>query len=93
MEEVTTIFKKYREKEMLTMQELADALASGSGEIVSVPSVQQWESGKHIPQKYIWVKLALNTTDWRRDMALDVLAVLDPSFHSQICDMLQGAAA
>ena len=93
MNEIQTIIKKYREEKLLTMQELADALASGSGEIVSVPSVQQWESGKHIPQKYIWVKLALNTTDWRRDMALDVLAVLDPEFHSQICNMLMGVSA
>jgi len=87
------ILKKYREERELTLQEFADELSDGLNSRVFFQSVQQWESGKHEPRKYLMVKLALQVDGWRREMALDVLAVLDPQVHDDITSMLMGAAA
>lgn len=90
MNEIQTIIKKYREEKLLTMQDLADALTAGSGERISIQSIQQWESGAHRPLKFVWIKIALKTDDWRRDMAMEVLTAMDPKFMNEMYGLLQG---
>lgn len=85
------IIKNYRNKHNLTLQEMADALAEGAYDSITRQAVSLWEKGNARPSKFFMVKLALQTFDWRRDMACEVLKAMDPNFSTELCAMLMGA--
>jgi transcriptional regulator with XRE-family HTH domain len=79
---ISTIIKKYREEQELTQQGFADALIVAPGGSLTKQQVSYWETGQQKPGYYFLLVITLLYDDWRRDMALECLAVLKPDLFA-----------
>jgi transcriptional regulator with XRE-family HTH domain len=80
---IPEIIKKYREQQGLSQQAFADALVHIPGGDLTKQSVSYWENGTQNPGYYFLLVITLLYDDWRRDMALECLAVLKPELYAQ----------
>ena len=70
---ISLIVARYRGEK--TLRAFAAELSTKMLEPVSHQSIKNWEGGT-IPSYYLILAIALHNDDWRRDFALEILAVL-----------------
>lgn len=70
---ISLIVARYRGEK--TLRAFAAELSTKMLEPVSHQSIKNWEEGT-IPSYYLILAIALHNDDWRRDFALEILAVL-----------------
>jgi hypothetical protein len=71
------IVSKYRGDRSL--REFAGELSSKMPVPISYETIRNWESGTK-PAYYLILAIAMHNDDWRRQMALDILAVMNPEY-------------
>lgn len=77
---VHRIIREYRESRSLSLREFSKELVAGlPDETLSHQAVTYWENGAQSPSFSLLVVLALKTTDWRREFAVDCMAALKPA--------------
>src|SRR4030042_1716860 len=77
---ISSIVARYRGEKSL--REFAADLSSKMPELISQQTIKNWEDGGTKPSSNLMLAIALNNDDWRRQFALDILAVLNPEFYS-----------
>jgi hypothetical protein len=77
---ISLIVARYRGEK--TLREFADDLSGKLIEKISYQSIKNWEDGETIPLYYPMLAIALQNDDWRRDFALEILAVLKPDYYA-----------
>ena len=77
---ISEIVSKYRGEKSL--REFAADLSSKMDKPITYQTIKNWEDGTHLPEYYFILAIALQNDDWRRQFALDILAVLNPEFYS-----------
>jgi len=70
---ISLIVARYRGEK--TLRAFAAELSTKMLEPISHQSIKNWEGGT-IPSYYLILAIALHNDDWRRDFALEILAVL-----------------
>jgi transcriptional regulator with XRE-family HTH domain len=78
---LTQIISKYRAERELSLRDFAAQLGKDLPETISHQTIKNWEDGVTKPSYYLIYAIAMNTFDWRRDMAFEILAVLRPDLH------------
>lgn len=76
---ISLIVARYRGEK--TLREFADDLSSKLIEKISYQSIKNWEDGETVPLYYPILAVALKYDDWRRQFALEILAVLKPKLY------------
>lgn len=77
--DISQLTKKYRTQAGLTLEGFGEKLSDQLSEYTFTrQAVHNWESGNQRPEKYFLLLVMLRYGDWRRDWALDCLAVLQP---------------
>lgn len=76
-----TLVRNYRSRQNASLRAFASALSENSLESISYQSVKNWEDGIHTPNPMYLLSLALRFSDWRRNFALDALAILKPELY------------
>ena len=80
---ISELTRKYRSERELTLAQFAQALMEKiPADNVSKQSVHHWESGKHRPAGDFLLLVAMRYGDWRRDWALNCLAVMRPDLYA-----------
>jgi transcriptional regulator with XRE-family HTH domain len=80
---ISTITLHYRKQAQLTLEAFGRALAELlPGYSFTKQAVKNWERGVQNPDRYFLLLCALRYGDWRRDWALDCLAVLQPELFA-----------
>jgi len=77
---ISLIVKRYRGSKSL--REFAADISSKSPQPISHVTIKNWEDQVFVPEYYPMLAIALHNDDWRRQFALDILAVLKPEFYS-----------
>jgi len=77
---IPEIFKKYRNGQSL--RKFAASLSEKLPEPISYMAIKFWEDGTHKPRYYNIIPLTTHYSDWRRDFALEILAVLRPDLYA-----------
>jgi hypothetical protein len=77
---ISLITARYRGEKSL--REFADDISSKLPEPISYQSIKNWEDGAFIPEYHLILAIALHNDDWRRQFALDLLAVLKPQYYT-----------
>lgn len=75
---ISSIISRYRGEKSL--RDFAAELSSRMPVPISYQSIKNWEDGSTKPAFYITLAIALHNDDWRRKMALEILAVISPDF-------------
>lgn len=77
---ISLIVKRYRGEKSL--RDFAGDLSSKMPEPISYTSIKNWEDEIFLPAYYPILAIALNNEDWRRQFALEILAVLKPDYYT-----------
>src|SRR4030042_5435282 len=77
---ISLIVTRYRDGK--TLREFAADLSSKMVEPISYQTIKNWEDGAYKPAFYLIMAIALQNDDWRRQFALEILAVLKPELYS-----------
>ena len=77
---ISLIITRYRDGKSL--REFAGDLSSKMVEPISYQTIKNWEDGTNKPAYYLILAIALHNDDWRRQFALDILAVLKPEYYA-----------
>lgn len=64
-----------------SLREFAADLSNKMPEPISYGTIKNWEDGVK-PQFYTIQAIALHNNDWRRQFALEILAVLKPDLYA-----------
>jgi hypothetical protein len=75
---IPTIVKKYRSEKSLRI--FAGEISENLPEPISYQSIKNWEDGATRPAYHLMIAIALHYQDWRRDMALEILGVINPEW-------------
>jgi hypothetical protein len=78
---ISLIVTRYRGEKSL--REFAADLSSKMEEPITYQTIKNWEDGINKPAYYFILAVALKYDDWRRQFALDILAVLKPEYYQQ----------
>jgi hypothetical protein len=77
---IPTIISKYRgEKSLRTF---AAEVSERMPEPITYQTIKNWEDEVTRPSYYFMLAIALHNDDWRRTMALEILAVLKPGYYT-----------
>ena len=76
---ISLIVTRYRGEKSL--RDFAADLSSKLPEPISYVSIKNWEDKVFIPAYYPILAIALHNDDWRRQFALEILAVLKPEYY------------
>jgi len=76
---ISLIVTRYRNQKSL--REFAADLSSKMPESISYQTIKNWEDGATKPGYYEILAIALQNEDWRRQFALEILAVLKPELY------------
>jgi len=76
---ISLIVARHRGKKSL--REFAADLSSKMDEPISYQTIKNWEDGARRPAYNIVLAIALQNEDWRRQFALEILAVLKPELY------------
>jgi len=77
---ISKIVKATRSAHELSLREFAAALSDSLGGI-SHTTVKNWEDGLETPRPLTLLPIMLQFDDWRRDLAFDILSVLNPGLY------------
>jgi hypothetical protein len=76
---IQMIIQEYRKDRRLSLRGFSNALVENvPNESISHQAVHYWEIGNQAPSFSLLLTLAFQTSDWRRNFALDCLAALRP---------------
>ena len=64
-----------------SLREFAADLSSNMPKSISYQTIKNWEDGATKPGYYEILAIALQNDDWRRQFALEILAVLKPELY------------
>ena len=64
-----------------SLRDFANDLSARMVEPISYQTIKNWEDGTFIPAYNTVLAIALQSDDWRRQFALEILAVLKPEFY------------
>jgi hypothetical protein len=78
---VPEILKKYRNGKSL--REFAGQLSEKLPVAISHQAIKFWEDGTYMPRYYNIIPLTMHYSDWRRDFALEILAVVAPDLFTE----------
>ena len=85
---VEQIVKNFRGE--ISLRDFAESLTAGiEGLSISYQTISNWENGTK-PDKWTLVQIAIRTSDWRQEFALEVLCNLDPRQYAEISHYLSG---
>ena len=76
---ISLIVCRYRGTKSL--REFAADLSNKMPEPISHAIIRDWENQTYLPRYYTILPIALNYEDWRRQFALEILAVLKPELY------------
>lgn len=80
MTKTAEIIRKYRKANHLTQEEFASSLVKDlHGATLSRQSVNNWENGKHAPNVRFLLAIKNGYSDWRSEMATEILGVIAES--------------
>jgi hypothetical protein len=65
-----------------SLRDFAADLSSKLPESISHQTIKNWEDGNNKPAYHLMLAIALHNDDWRRQMALEILEVLKPSYYT-----------
>ncbi len=82
---ISEIVKKYRGEKSL--REFAADISKGLPGPITYQTIKYWEDDIYKPSKYLMLAIALHNKDWRRQMALEILAVMDPDYQPDLEDL------
>ncbi len=77
---IPLIIKKYRGER--AFRTFAADISEKMVEPISYQTIKDWEDGVYLPRYYTILPIALHYDDWRRHMALEILAVLKPDLYA-----------
>ena len=77
---IPEIVSKYRGEKSL--RDFAADLSSKLNDPITHQTIKNWEDGIYKPSYYFILAIALHNDDWRRQFALDILAVLKPEYYA-----------
>lgn len=86
---IPTIVSKYRGEK--TLREFAAEVSEKLADPITYQTIKNWEDGAFIPSYYFILAVAMHNDDWRRDMALEILAVLKPELYTPDNPLGEGA--
>lgn len=84
---IPEIICKYRSECELTLEGFANALMEKLPGDITKQAISYWENGNWKPGYFFLLTLTLVYADWRRDMALECLAVLKPELYQEAIDV------
>lgn len=87
--DITQIVRKYRVQHDASLRSFADMLSGNAPQSVTHQTVKNWEDGTHLPNYYYLLSLAIHNTDWRREFALECLAVMKPDYFARDVDKVE----
>ena len=73
---ISLIVARYRDGKSL--REFAGELSEKTPVPISHTTIKNWEDQVFVPEYYPILAVAMHNDDWRRQFALDILAVLKP---------------
>ena len=76
---ISLIVTRYRGEKSL--REFAADISNKSPQSISHVTIKNWEDQIFVPEYYPILAIALNNDDWRRQFALEILAVLKPELY------------
>lgn len=76
---ISLIIIRYRGEKSL--REFASDLSSKTFEPISFMTIKDWEDMKYLPRTRTVLPI-LQYDDWRRQFALEILAVLNPKYYT-----------
>jgi hypothetical protein len=77
---ISLIVTRYRGEKSL--REFAADLSSKLQQPISHTTIKNWEDTIFVPEYYPMLAIALHYDDWRRQFALEILAVLKPDYYA-----------
>ena len=77
---ISQIITKYKGESSL--RDFANLLSEKMVEPISYQTIKDWEDGSYLPRYYTILPIALHYDDWRRTMALEILAILKPDYYA-----------
>jgi hypothetical protein len=77
---ISLIITRWRGEKSL--RDFAADLSSKLPEPISYQSIKNWEDQETVPAYYPMLAIALHNDDWRRQFALEILAVLKPDYYA-----------
>jgi hypothetical protein len=82
---IAWVVMKYLVHQGLTLRDFAAALSQdlGDGFKITHPTVINWRDGKTLPETDFLALVAIRYRDWRRDFALECLALKKPEVWSE----------
>lgn len=86
---IPSIVSKYRGEK--TLRKFAAEVSEKLADPITYQTIKNWEDGAFIPSYYFILAVAMHNDDWRRDMALEILAVLKPEFYAPDTPKMGGA--
>lgn len=89
MKNIPEIVRKYRTKHDASLRAFADMLSGNAPQSVTHQTVSNWENGVHPPSYMYLLSLALFNDDWRREFALECLAVVKPEYYAPDTNIAQ----
>ena len=66
-----------------SLRDFAADLSSKLPQPISHQTIKNWEDQVFIPEYYPMLAIAMHYSDWRREMALKILAVLKPELYAR----------
>lgn len=73
---ISLIVTRYRGEK--TLRDFAADISSKMDKPITYQTIKNWEDGTYLPSYYFILAVALKNADWRRQFALEILAVLKP---------------
>lgn len=86
---ISQVVTKYRGEK--TLREFAAEVSEKLADPITYQTIKNWEDGAFIPSYYFILAVAMHNNDWRRDMALEILAVLKPELYTPDAPKVRGA--
>lgn len=83
---ISEIVRKYRVRHDASLRAFADMLSGEGPQSVTHQTIHNWENGTTIPSYFYLLSLALFNNDWRREFALECLAVMKPDYFARDID-------
>ena len=80
--EAKEIVKEYLERSGLSQRGFAEAISQAFKEPVSHATVNYWLIGKTVPSTDLCILIGVSYSDWRRELALDLLKLKLPEVES-----------
>ncbi len=77
---ISMIVKRYRGEKSL--RDFAGDLSSRMDKPITYQTIKNWEDGTRQPDYYFILAVSLQNDDWRRQFALEILAVIKPELYS-----------